>query len=85
MDKYIIHGFGPRGQLGKDMLLAYGTALLKVAARTKGLRTAPGQMGELKQVQVRGKRHYMTADWAYVVDEPTTWKLHFDKKPGGNA
>ena len=48
MDKYIIHGFGPRAQLGKVMLLAYGTALLEVAPRTKGLRKAPGQMRRLE-------------------------------------
>lgn len=81
LDKYIVHGFGPRGQLGRDMLLAYGTGLLKVAARTKGLRTAPKGMGELKQVNVGGRRHYLTADWAYVVDEPTGWKLAFDELP----
>ncbi|KAI4241616.1 MAG: hypothetical protein L6R40_004448 [Gallowayella cf. fulva] len=76
---YIIHGYGPRGQIGRDMLLAYGTAMLKVAARVQGLRPAPGQMGELKKVYVKnggkgqqqGRRHYLTADWAYVVDEPT--------------
>lgn len=54
------------------MFLAYGTAMLKVAARTEGLRMAPGKMGELKKVYVAGKRHYLTADWAYVVDEPTS-------------
>lgn len=56
------------------MLLAYGTAMLKVAARTEGLRKAPGQMGELKRVDVQGRRRrrYLTADWAYVVDEPTS-------------
>lgn len=83
LENYIIHGFGPRGRLGKDMLLAYGTALLKVAAKTKGIRMAPGKMGELKQVHIgkERRRHYLTADWAYVVDEPTTWKLHFDELP----
>lgn len=65
------------------MLLAYGTAMLKVAARVQGLRPAPGQMGELKKVYVKnggkgqqqGRRHYLTADWAYVVDEPTSKSL----------
>ncbi len=84
LDAYIVHGHGPRGDLGRDMFLAYGTALLKVAARTEGLRKALGGMGELKRVYVgkegkdgkeRGtgkrRRHYLTADWAYVVDEPT--------------
>ncbi|KAL8921768.1 MAG: hypothetical protein Q9208_005525 [Pyrenodesmia sp. 3 TL-2023] len=72
LDHYIIHGHGPRGELGRDMFLAYGTAMLKVAAKTEGLRKAPGKMGELKKVEVGGKRHYLTADWAYVVDEPTS-------------
>ncbi|KAL9020872.1 MAG: hypothetical protein Q9185_001943 [Variospora sp. 1 TL-2023] len=71
-ENMIIHGHGPRGRLGRDMFLAYGTAMLKVAARTEGLRMAPGKMGELKKVYVAGKRHYLTADWAYVVDEPTS-------------
>ncbi|KAL8756458.1 MAG: hypothetical protein Q9184_004502, partial [Pyrenodesmia sp. 2 TL-2023] len=71
LDDYIIHGHGPRGGLGRDMFLAYGTAMLKVAARTEGLRKVPGGMGELKKVVVRGRRHYLTPNWAYVVDEPT--------------
>ena len=48
-----------------------------------GLRQAPGQMGELKRVELGEKalkntkgqawgRHYMTADWAYLVQEPTS-------------
>ncbi|KAL8970101.1 MAG: hypothetical protein Q9197_003992 [Variospora fuerteventurae] len=80
-ENMIIHGHGPRGRLGRDMFLAYGTAMLKVAARTEGLRMAPWKMGELKKVYVAGKRHYLTADWAYFVDEPTSWKLCFDRLP----
>ena len=79
---YLHYGFGPAGQLGKDMLLAYGVALLKVAGQMDGLRKAPGQMGELKRVELKTKgerkraqvygRHYMTADWGYLVAEPTS-------------
>ena len=63
------------------MLLAYGTALLKVAGQMGGLRKAPGQMGELKRVQLNEEsaklaqvhgRHYMTPDWGYLVAEPTS-------------
>ncbi|MCJ1452325.1 hypothetical protein MMC28_002667 [Mycoblastus sanguinarius] len=88
---YIYHGFGPNGKLGKDMLLAYGTALLKVAGQMGNLRKAPGEMGELKRVQLDQERqkhaqvygrHYMTPDWGYLVNEPTTWKLHFDSFSG---
>ena len=64
------------------MLLAYGVALLKVAGQMDGLRKAPGQMGELKRVELKTEeerkqaqvygRHYMTADWGYLVAEPTS-------------
>jgi hypothetical protein len=68
------------------MLLAYGVALLRVAGQMDGLRKAPGQMGELKRVELNTEeekkrtgvygRHYMTADWGYLVAEPTS-KLFF--------
>ena len=68
------------------MLLAYGTALLKVAGQMGNLRKAPGEMGELKRVQLDQERqkhaqvygrHYMTPDWGYLVNEPTSksWLL----------
>ncbi|KAL8651032.1 MAG: hypothetical protein Q9210_003484 [Variospora velana] len=82
-ENMIIHGHGLRGRLGRDMFLAYGTSMLKVAARTEGLRMAPGKMGELKKVYVAGKRHYLTADWAYVVDEPTSEFFFFPLWWGG--
>lgn len=64
------------------MLLAYGVALLRVAGQLDGLRKAPGQMGKLKWVELTTEeekkrtgvhgRHYMTADWGYLVAEPTS-------------
>ena len=58
-----------------------------MAAQMDGLRKAPGQMGELKRVQLDEQgckhtsgqawgRHYMTADWAYMVQEPTSRSFH---------
>lgn len=58
-----------------------------MAAQMDGLRKAPGQMGELKRVQLDEQgckhtlgqawgRHYMTADWAYMVQEPTSKSFH---------
>ena len=53
-----------------------------------GLRPAPGDMGTLKKVEVKNEekgmetngqcwgRHYMTADWAYLVQEPTSKSSH---------
>ncbi|KAL2051171.1 hypothetical protein ABVK25_008600 [Lepraria finkii] len=41
---YLHYDFGPAGQIGKDMLLAYSVVLLKVAGQMDGLRKAPGQM-----------------------------------------
>lgn len=67
--------------LSHDMLLAYGTALLKVAAQMEGLRRAPSEMGKLKRVQLDEERRkqaqvygrwYMTPDWGYLVSEPTS-------------
>ena len=64
------------------MLVAYGVAILKVAGQMDGLRKAPGQMGELKRVELKTQeqrkqgqvfgRHYMTPDWGYLVAEPTS-------------
>ncbi|KAL9062988.1 MAG: hypothetical protein Q9161_009671 [Pseudevernia consocians] len=85
--RYITSGFGPTSMLSHDILLAYGTALLKIAAQMEGLRRAPNEMGKLKRVQLDEERHkhaqvygrwYMTPDWGYLVSEPTTWKLEFD-------
>ena len=69
---YIHFGYGPHECLGKEVALTYVTGLIKVCAGLRNLRPAPGDMGNLKWIQVGTERCYLTDDWAYLTFDPTS-------------
>ena len=61
LDKYIHYGMGNHTCLGRDASRVALTAMLKVVARLKNLRRAPGPQGQLKTVPRSGGFYvYMT-------------------------
>jgi len=79
-DVYIHHGYGGHACLGRPIVMLAMAAQLRVFARLKNLRTAPGPAGELKSTLVNGVfMEYMSEDWSQWTPFPSTWKLLFDE------
>ncbi|KAF2139467.1 uncharacterized protein K452DRAFT_77778 [Aplosporella prunicola CBS 121167] len=77
-DTYLRWGSGVHMCLGKQISLSYVTALIKLSARLKNLRPAPGDMGVLKSVTLDTGTYYLNDSWDYLSADPTTWKVHFE-------
>ncbi|KAL3419627.1 linoleate diol synthase [Phlyctema vagabunda] len=76
---YIHHGHGPHSCLGKPMVVIAMAAQLRMFARLKNLRRAPGLQGEMKSKTVNGAfKVYMKEDWSAWWPFPTTMKVQFD-------
>ena len=68
----IVYGWGPHQCLGKEISTIFVTALVKLSATLKNLRTAPGEMGMLRKVQIGFDRYYLTDDWSNLTFDPTS-------------
>ena len=70
---YIHHGYGSHACLGRPMVVTAMAAQLRVFARLKGLRKAPGLEGQLKRKTVNGAfKVYMKEDWSAWWPYPTS-------------
>ncbi|OTA83095.1 hypothetical protein M434DRAFT_16794 [Hypoxylon sp. CO27-5] len=76
--------YGQHECLAKDVARAFITGLVKLVADLKGLRPAPGQMGQVKTIQVGSDKAYLNDSWSYLGFDASTWKLHFDGRGKGN-
>jgi len=88
---YIHHGWGPHSCLGRPIAEIAMAAQLKVFARLKNLRRAPGLQGHLKktipatnptssdpQPNPGSVAVYMLEDWSSWYPFPSTLKVHHD-------
>jgi hypothetical protein len=79
-DVYIHHGYGGHACLGRPIVMLAMAAQLRVFARLRNLRIAPGIPGEIKTTTVNGVFiEYMSEDWSQWTPFPSTWKLLFDE------
>lgn len=90
-DRYIHHGYSHHACLGRPMVEIAMAAQLKVFARLKNLRPAPGPQGEMKRtipppnpvssepkVNPGSITVYMKEDWSDWWPFPTQLKVHHD-------
>ncbi|ROT36144.1 heme peroxidase [Sodiomyces alkalinus F11] len=75
--------YGSHECFGKHIASTFVTGLVKLVADLKGLRPAPGKMGEVKTVSIGGEKSYLNDSWSYLSFDPSTWKLHFDGRGEG--
>ncbi|KAI0110077.1 heme peroxidase [Daldinia grandis] len=72
------YSYGQHECLLKHLIPVFLGGLVKLAADLKQLRPAPGQMGQVKTIQVGTDRVYLNDSWSYLGFDASTWKLHFD-------
>ncbi|KAI2608367.1 heme peroxidase [Hypoxylon fragiforme] len=77
-DYITAHSYGQHECLGTEVARAFISGLVKLAADLKGLRPAPGQMGQVKTIHVGAEKAYLNDSWSYLCFDASTWKLHFD-------
>lgn len=65
-DAVTAFSYGQHECLAKDLALAFVTGLVKLVADLKQLRPAPGQMGEVKTIQVGTEKAYLNDSWSYL-------------------
>ncbi|KAI8959978.1 heme peroxidase [Daldinia sp. FL1419] len=70
--------YGQHECLMKHLVPVFIAGLVKLAADLKELRPAPGQMGQVKTIQVGTEKAYLNDSWSYLGFDASTWKLHFD-------
>ncbi|KIW81777.1 hypothetical protein Z517_04803 [Fonsecaea pedrosoi CBS 271.37] len=88
---YIHHGYGPHACLGRPMVEVAMAAQLKVFAKLKNLRRAPGPQGQLKKTVPAPNptssdpksnpgtvEVFMLEDWSSWYPFPTSMKVHHD-------
>ncbi|KAI1106136.1 heme peroxidase [Jackrogersella minutella] len=75
--------YGQHECIAKDIARAFMTGLVKLVADLKGLRPAPGEMGQVKTIQVGTEKAYLNDSWSYLGFDASTWKLHFDGRGKG--
>ncbi|KAH0556381.1 hypothetical protein GP486_005695 [Trichoglossum hirsutum] len=81
-ESYIHHGWGPHACLGRPIVVTAMASQLRVFAKLKNLRRAPGLQGEMKSTLVAGAfRAYMKEDWSdwwpYPTSKPTPSERFF--------
>jgi linoleate 10R-lipoxygenase len=76
--------YGPHECFGQHLALAFVTGLVKLVADLKKLRPAPGQMGEVKTIQVGFEKVFLNDSWSHLAHNASTWKVHFDGHGKGN-
>lgn len=74
-DAVTAFSYGQHECLAKDVALAFVTGLIKLVADLKQLRPAPGQMGEVKTIQVGTEKAYLNDSWSYLGFDASS-KLH---------
>ncbi|KAF4461846.1 hypothetical protein FALBO_11355 [Fusarium albosuccineum] len=77
-DNVTAFSYGQHECLAKDLALSFVTGLVKLVADLKQLRPAPGQMGQVKTIQVGTEKAYLNDSWSYLGFDASTWKVHFD-------
>ncbi|KAK5651915.1 hypothetical protein OQA88_11574 [Cercophora sp. LCS_1] len=70
--------YGKHQCFGRAMAAAYIDGLVKLAAKLKDLRPAPGEMGIVKTIRVGTEKAYLNDSWSYLGFDASTWKVHFD-------
>ncbi|KAI1650500.1 heme peroxidase [Daldinia loculata] len=70
--------YGQHECLMTHLIPIFLAGLVKLAADLKQLRPAPGQMGQVKTIQVGADKAYLNDSWSYLGFDASTWKLHFD-------
>jgi cytochrome P450 len=69
--------------VGIDPSVAFVEGLIKLVAKLKNLRPAPGEMGQVKTIMVGSEKAYLNDSWSYLGPYASTWKVHFDGKGKG--
>ncbi|KAI0379935.1 heme peroxidase [Hypomontagnella monticulosa] len=82
-DTVTAFSYGQHECIAKDVARAFMTGLVKLVADLKQLRPAPGQMGQVKTIQVGTEKAYLNDSWSYLGFDASTWKLHFDGRGMG--
>ncbi|KAI1377390.1 heme peroxidase [Hypoxylon crocopeplum] len=77
-DTVTAFSYGQHECVAKEVARAFMTGLVKLSADLKQLRPAPGQMGQVKTIQVGSEKAYLNDSWSYLGFDASTWKLHFD-------
>ncbi|KAK0629535.1 heme peroxidase [Bombardia bombarda] len=75
--------YGKHHCLGRDPATIFLDGLVRLAAKLKNLRPAPGEMGVVKTIQVGSEKAYLNDSWSYLGFDASTWKVHFDGKGKG--
>ncbi|KAL7621367.1 hypothetical protein AAE478_008688 [Parahypoxylon ruwenzoriense] len=77
-DAVLPFSYGQHECLMRHLVPVFIAGLVKLVADLKGLRPAPGQMGQVKTIQVGAEKAYLNDSWSYLGFDASTWKLHFD-------
>ncbi len=78
-ESYIHHGYAGHVCLGRQIVMIAMAVQLRVFAKLKNLRRAPGPAGQLKTTVSGAFTVYMNEDWSSWTPFPATWKLHYDE------
>jgi len=79
VDKYPMWGMASHSCIGREIAIVGITAMVRVCARLKGFRRAPGAQGQLKYIPgPLGSKKYLNDDWSRFSPFATTWKVQFD-------
>lgn len=79
IDLYPMWGLSSHGCVGREFSVTGITSMIRVVAQLKGLRRAPGAMGQLKFIPgPLGSKKYLNDDWSRFSPFATTWKVQFD-------
>lgn len=59
-------GYGQHECAGKEVTDAFVTGLVQLVADLKQLRPAPGQMGQVKTINLPTGKAYLNDSWSYL-------------------
>lgn len=65
-DAALAFGFGQHQCFGRHLAGIYLSSTIKLAAKLKNLRPAPGEMGVVKTIRVGNEKAYLNDSWSYL-------------------
>ena len=66
---------------GREIALTFVCGLVKVVARLKELRPAPGLSGQIKTIQLGTEKCFLNDTWSYLTFDPTSMCFFFPPPP----
>lgn len=60
------YSYGQHSCLGPFIAIAYVAGLVRLVARLKGLRPAPGAMGQVKTINIGFDKVFLNDSWSYL-------------------